>query len=248
MPFDPIAEFMKWKRKYIAQHGEVPGTGNPIPTAKAVPKTTWKEVGAFGSTFLYTTSNARIDACVAGKLNEMGLHLADDARMVDGSNPSAAARYNNQQLARVALVTSPVKAVKAGAACGKNFVESTSYKRAREKWLSSFPWKKAISEYGMRAPGIVATKMWSDEIYPWNEEFWGYGANYAIARSAAGAVPFQIDLAIESVQEAVADVAGKLGAMIPSFPGISINWEKVMVYTLAPIGLYTLYKLWPKGK
>jgi hypothetical protein len=94
-----------------------------------------------------------------------------------------------------------------------------------------------------------------NDEYPWNEEFWGYGQQYAIARSAAGEVPGKFDLAIESVREALSEAPARVANVvnaanpmnyIPSLGamGTLIKWGSISG------GLYLLYKyvLRPKKK
>lgn len=93
------------------------------------------------------------------------------------------------------------------------------------------------------------------QIYPHNEEFWGAATTMAIERSAAGAIPYWDDIAIESIKEAVQELPAHVGAalaaidprkMIPNFGPMAeiIKWGSIGG------GLFMLYwfVLKPKGK
>jgi len=99
--------------------------------------------------------------------------------------------------------------------CGRPFVETSSFNRALENWTSTFPMQKLLRTYALLdVPTVLGLKLRSNEIYPWNEEFWGYGSRYAIARSAAGEVPGQFDIAIESIKEAVQELPANIAKVV----------------------------------
>ena len=127
-----------------------------------------------------------------------------------------------------------------------NFPKTSGYKAARANFNSVSPLAKA---------GFLQTmnpfKM--KEIYPHNEEFWGGALTYAIERSAAGAVPYRDEIAIESIKEAVVELPATIGSAldaitpeIPDFSGFAdlIKWGSIGG------GLFALYwyVLKPSGK
>lgn len=131
---------------------------------------------------------------------------------------------------------------KAGSAGSPSrFVKTPEYETALHQFDSVSP----IDAFGpfTTARGIVA-----NEVYPLNEEFWGAAQRLAIARSAAGTVPFWSEVVIESVLEAIDEapalVANAFKAIDPRQylpdpnPIIAIlKWGSVAG------GLYLLYKV-----
>jgi hypothetical protein len=79
----------------------------------------------------------------------------------------------------------------------RGFVRTESFLQAQEDFRSAAPLTNPIQ---------AAMKVGTFELYPRNEEFWGYANRYAIARRAAGAVPFWSELAIESLIEATKEL------------------------------------------
>jgi len=107
------------------------------------------------------------------------------------------------------------------AACDAgDFARTVQYTRAKEDW------KKVSPAYV--SPLFFAVKAVAEEVYPYNEEFWGYGSRYALERNAAGEVPGKLELAWESVKESAADLYGRL----PSLPSLEptaaiVKWSVI---------------------
>lgn len=113
--------------------------------------------------------------------------------------------------------------------------------------------------YGLK-PGVENLgQAWMEAVYPYNEEFWGYAIRLAIAREAAGAVPFWNEIAVESISEAIQELPETLKKaatealatidprkLIPDVSGIValIKWGSVA----GALGLLYWYVLRPKKK
>ena len=85
------------------------------------------------------------------------------------------------------------------------FVRTRDFKRAKKDFTAQSPLLKI---------GIIQSAMRTSEVYPHNEEFWGAALRYAIERSAAGAVPFWQDMAMDSIKESVKELPGNVAAAI----------------------------------
>ena len=92
------------------------------------------------------------------------------------------------------------------------FVHTKEYKRADKLWEQWNPFNilsKSVGPYS--AATELTTKLLTPVVFPFNEEFWGYGLRYAIARGGAGAVPSRFQIAVESVVESVAELPQNVG-------------------------------------
>lgn len=93
-----------------------------------------------------------------------------------------------------------VDALEARLICiGSDFVKTSNWLRAKANFDAQNPMMKS---------GFGPQRLVSGEVYPHNEELWGYADDYVIARGAAGAVPFKFDMAVESIKEAIAEAPG----------------------------------------
>lgn len=121
------------------------------------------------------------------------------------------------------------------------FVRTDSFNKA----LKNF---QAVTPYGAFGIFNAVTKIASQEIYPKNVEFWKAAIGLAIARSAAGVVPFWSQIAAESIGEAVRELPDTLksiaagafnvvGNLVPDVSGITnlIKWGSIAG------GLFILY-------
>ncbi len=234
MAFDIVKEFINAKTRFgdargrsvpIGKLHEVTGQAL-IDPSKAVPNTTWGDVFLLGSAFLAYADPSTRTECIAQYRAE-GKSKGD-----------------------------------AGALCSfighphADFVHTKSYKRAKKLFEKRQPLDILTKKHGgdIFAASIELTdKITRNEIFPFNEEFWGYGMRYAIARSAAGVVPTRFEIAIESIKEAIAELPETLrkavSAVIPSLPSLSpiadiIKWGSIGG------GLFLLYwyVLRPKKK
>lgn len=135
------------------------------------------------------------------------------------------------------------------------FAHTSSFNRAKIGWEKVSPYYLAAKEAGVnplskegRATGITLAvlKVPHNEPYPWNAQFWKKGKAYAIARSAAGAVPYKMDLAIESIVwsiKSAPDSIGKwAGAIDPRkfLPDID-PWVRLLKWGTIAAGLGMLY-------
>ena len=246
---DPVAEFVRIKREYMNSRGASYSTGLTGPSGQAllppsqmVPKTTYGDVVNFGIKFLAWTSNDEIHRCTAEQMREMDY---DPAMTLD-------------QLLQSPFLTALERPVVAGvieSKCSKPYVETTSFQRARDAFVDSMPMAKLYAQSptaGVSA--VLAGKIASREIYPYNEEFWGYGSRYAIARSAAGMVPSNTALFMQSISESIDELPSTIkNAMkavvpdvpMPSIPGFGMFGELIK-WSLILGGGYLLWKYWKK--
>jgi hypothetical protein len=97
------------------------------------------------------------------------------------------------------------------------------FNAARTKWATTFPYAKLSAQYGAYDGHVkLLQSLQTNAEYPWNEEFWAYGHQFAIARSVFGEVPGQFDLWVESVTEAVEELPETLVSVMPT----GIDWPK----------------------
>ena len=97
----------------------------------------------------------------------------------------------------------------------------TSLFMAEKRRFSDYhPMAVGIKLAGFRSIPFVADKIAAEEIFPHNEEFWGFAGRLALARSAAGTVPFWSEVAVDSIKEAVRDLPDTIGGAIEAIdPG-----------------------------
>ena len=96
-----------------------------------------------------------------------------------------------------------------------DFVHTSDFEQAKKNWYAASP----LGKYGLSA----FAKVGSNEIYPHNEEFWGLGLRYAIARSAAGTVRTRLEIVKESIGEAVKELPETLqDAVVTALPVLSV--------------------------
>lgn len=112
-------------------------------------------------------------------------------------------------------------------ASARGFVHTKDFERDKAYWKSWSPYAKGeelSGRPGNATAGITyaMTKIPTNEIYPFNEEFWGYGNRYAVARSAAGVVPGKLDIAVEATVEAIQElpttIKNSIAAVVPKIP------------------------------
>lgn len=219
MSFDPVAQFMNAKNAFANARGVDPprgvrhtDSGQPlIAASKAVPRTTWGDVFLFGQSFRTWADPSR-DGCV--ELLKKEGRGEDEARVMCkfGSHPHA------------------------------NFVHTAHYKHADKLWKEWQPLQVLAESRGtFGAARDLAAKIRTPATYPFNEEFWGYGARYAIARSAAGVVRTRFEILVESVGEAIAEApetirnalasaASAAASVVPDFSGTVrlLKWTSIV--------------------
>jgi hypothetical protein len=282
MGYDAVREFNRLKTQYLSTRGGTSGTGRPVATNKLVPKTTWKDVVEFGLVFLDQTHNRHIRICQVNFLLDKGFRMSDLITSYDSklcyththpSEPQKCLDVNNRKIignvpfcGQAPYRVPGATCYKGGESqsywlnqarlpqnCGRDFTWSSSFKAAKEKWESTFPAAKLIQQYGMTGMMQLPMKVATGEVYPWNEEFWGYGAQYAIARSANGELPDKIDFAVEAIVEAVQELPQRITGLVPDMIpdlglGISKMWRTMKYITIAGLLGYVLYKFWPREK
>lgn len=140
------------------------------------------------------------------------------------------------------------------------FQRTSNFNRAQENFKKYSPTAVAARITGsiLSAPTYVISKVASGEIFPNNEEFWGYATRYAIARNAAGAVPFWSEIAFDSIKEAVEELPDTVqdaasaafdaidpSNLIPDMSGITelIKWGSIA----GGLGLLYWYVLRPRN-
>lgn len=135
--------------------------------------------------------------------------------------------------------------------CGTTFYESPAYKTALARWEAWTPMAQTLKRYGSTYGGQVILKaaIESKEIYPYNEQFWGYGQRYAIQRQAGGLVlsPAEvfsggIEAAATAVKKTLGNVANAVKDVVPSLPDLSWLGQAMKWGTIAG-GAYLLYWL-----
>jgi len=115
--------------------------------------------------------------------------------------------------------------------------------------LSDFTYAAPRSKVG---PDELVDKIVSGEIYPYNEDFWGYGRTYALELSSSVNMPTELDLLSESVSEAINELPdnvkaalNKIGNLWPKdLIGTLIRWSLI---GLGAYGVYYLYQQNQKG-
>lgn len=223
MSFDATRSFIATKDAYARTRGARSGTGL-YPETKTIPKTTYGDVISFSVLFLNAVS---VDGC----LKRLADKYAAEAKRRGQCGPIPVVGYDPCK---------PDEWVRywgSGSQTGCVFVETASYKSALNAWIATWPFKKD--------PAGWAAKM--QQEYPWNEEFWTAGLRFAIARSAAGVVPGDFDLAVESINEAVAELPANLrsavnsvAAVLPGVPNLS-SWAEMIKWGSIGGGLFILY-------
>ncbi len=139
-----------------------------------------------------------------------------------------------------------------------DFVHTQHYKHADALWKEWQPLNILSESRGaIAAANELATKIRTPAVFPFNEEFWGYGARYAIARGAAGAVRTRFEILVESVGEAIVEAPGHVvealesaasaaASLVPDFSGTVklLKWSSI----LGGGALLYWYVLKPKPK
>lgn len=123
------------------------------------------------------------------------------------------------------------------------FVETSSYKKARNAFANEQPLVRAIRAWGALGFFHMAAKSEMNEVYPWNKEFWEAANRFAIARNAAGMVQDNWSMAIDSILESAAElpknVAGGLNFAADTL-GIKAFLRKVAIYGAVGLGVYLI--------
>lgn len=190
MTFDPVRQFIEAKNAFAAERGADPplgktheDSGQPLVAhPKAVPRTTWGDVFLFGSSFRAWADPSPSQCRDLFKAN--GTSDAEaKVRCQFGGHPHA------------------------------DFVHTKHYKRADALWSEWQPFNILFeSRNAFDATVELTAKLKTSAVYPFNEEFWGYGVRYAIARSAAGVVQTRFEIAVESIKESVQELPETVAA------------------------------------
>ncbi len=220
MSFDPVAQFINAKNAFTNARGADPpsgvaheDSGQPLVSpSKLVPRTTWGDIFLFGSSFRTWADPSRGAGC--RELYEK-----------DGMDTGEAK-------ARCVLTGHP----------HADFVHTAHYKRAAALWRAWQPLDVLSASRGpIGAAGDLTSKILTPTVYPFNEEFWGYGVRYAIARSAAGVVKSRFEILVESVSEAIEEApdlvvdalesaANAAAGLVPDFSGTIklLKWSTLL--------------------
>lgn len=195
LTFDAVQEFHKYKREYLRARGATKSTGS-IKVAGGHP------------------------LMVPGQLipkTTWGDVTAFSVRYIAATSNSAIRSCINEYGSGWDTVASI-------AMCGTTFVETPMFNSALSNWIKWNPVMRIIDEFGYSYGGnlVLKQRVQAKEIYPYNEEFWGYGARYAIARSAAGVVRSRSEIMSESISEAAKELPETLkraaAAVVPNIP------------------------------
>lgn len=225
MAVDPVREVVGLQRAYSATRGAERATGVEDPrTGQAV---------AVPNTLIPRTTIA--DVLVAAQ------HVN---RYLD-PNPDQCREMVQRHLG--------VDAAKAASTCKyrgpenpSSFVRTKLFEQAKKDFNGVY-----LQALGVAA--LVPPVALSATVFPDNERFWGYAVRYAIARSAAGAVPFWQDLAVESVREAVDELPDTVRKAVEVIdprglvPDVG-KWAELLKWgsVLAGLGMLYYYVLRPK--
>lgn len=245
---DFVREYMAVKQRYLSKRGGSHPTGKRnrstgqllVPTPKLVPNTTWGDALAVWATLKrvaeptaaqcreYAQKLFKVDGATGDRLCILG----PDGLSLIGASPTQVAIYKT-----IVGNTRPLR---------EPFVQTANWLRAKRDFDAQSP---------MLIPGFSPQRLVGNEIYPRNEELWGYADDYVIARGAAGVVPFPFDIAVESIVEAVKDLPKTVrDAMNAVVPKLSLSWlddlKEITKWTAIGGGLFMLYwyVLKPKAK
>jgi hypothetical protein len=133
---------------------------------------------------------------------------------------------------------------------------NTEFDRAKANWETWQPIKSMEKQFGFYQ-ALAKLVERQDQIYPFNEQFWGLGRRYAIARSAYGSVQSPFSMAIESLAEAANEapalIKKKLGGALDSakrvVSGLDLLFDILKWGSVAAgLGMLYWYVLRPKPK
>jgi hypothetical protein len=185
---------------------------------KLVPKTTWRDVYAFSAVFL--------NKCEYVKPATGSTFWQWATKITTASGEQIGElveKYGTEAVAR--------------------------FNAAKAKWEATFPYAKLSAEYGAYDGHIkLLQAIKINGEYPYNEEFWGYGHEFAVARSVFGSVPGQMDLWLESVKEAAKELPDRLVGSVPDFPWPENPFGDLLKWTLYGGGALLLLWLISKQK
>lgn len=237
---DFVREYQAVKNAYLGKRGGAPSTGLPnrstgqplVPPSKLVPRTTWGDAMAVWAQLHRvaepTSAQCREQAQALFKVDGV---TADRLCLFGPKGFSLIGKPTlNQVVAYTAIVGSdkPLR---------DSFVKTAHWLRAKRDFDAQNPMVK---------PGFAPQKLVSTEVYPHNEELWGYADDYVIARGAAGVVPTKFDMAVESIVEAIKELPANVrAAMNAVVPALSLSWldefREIIKWTSIGGGLFMLY-------
>lgn len=122
----------------------------------------------------------------------------------------------------------------------RKFVRTADFLKTKRDFDSVSPFSK-FGSFGMIGR--------MNDVYPYNEEFWGGAWQFARARNAAGVVPFWTEIATESIKEAIkeapATISNAIVAMdprnlVPDVSGI-VKFTEFLKWASVAGGLFALY-------
>jgi hypothetical protein len=233
MSFDAVRMFIASKDAYARTRGARSGTGL-YPETKTIPKTNYGDVTVFAAVFSNAVS---VDGC----LKRLAAKYAKEAERRGKCGTIPVLGYDP------CVPSEWIRYWGSGSNTGCAFPKTTSYKNAFDAWIKTWPMVKDPSGFALKV----------NQEYPHNEEFWTTGLRYAIARSAAGVVPGNFELAIEAVNEAVSELPGNVAAVVRAanpmnhIPNLGLgSIGELIKWGSIGGGLFILYKyvLKPKQK
>lgn len=237
---DFVRQYMDVKQRYLSKRSGSMPTGKKnrstgqllVPPSKLVPNTTWGDALAVWATLKRvaepTTAQCRAEA---QRMFKVDGPTADRLCLFGPPGFSLIGKPTTNQVVAYTAITGSNKPLRAP------FVQTTHWLRARSNFDAQNP---------MLVPGFSPQKITSGEVYPRNEELWGYADDYVIARGAAGVVPFKFDLIVESILEAVKELPQTVrDAMNAVVPDLSLSWlddlKEISKWGAIGGGLFMLY-------
>lgn len=132
------------------------------------------------------------------------------------------------------------------------FMRTPAFVRAKLEFDKQNPYLRGAALAGSPGNVIVGAQYLASRLaqpYPWNEELWGYGSQYALTRSAAGDVPFWVELQVSAVKEAIQEAPAAVKAILENAweaipnPVPLLNWTvEIIKWGSIAGGLFLLYK------
>lgn len=237
---DFVRDYMAVKQAYLSKRSGTPSTGKRnrstgqvlVPPPKLVPMTTWGDAVAVWAN-LKRIAEPTPAQCRA---------QAQELFKVDGVTADRLCLFGAKGFSLIGKPTI-AQVVAYTALVGSD-------KPLRDSFVKTAHWLRAKRDFDAQNPmirsGFSPQKLVSRELYPHNEELWGYADDYVIARGAAGVVPTKFDMAVESIIEAIKELPSTVaGAMRAVVPDLSLSWldefREIIKWGSIGGGLFMLY-------
>lgn len=217
MPVDLVKKVSGLQRAYVGTRGADRAKGLRGPSGSSIavpgsliPRTTWGDVVVVAA-HVDKYADPTPEQCLDLLEKHLGYNRATAAAACAGW-----------------MVENPIE-----------FKKTLDFKRAKADFAKHHP--LAVSQRlagGFSNWTFMARKIAEGGVFPNNEQFWGYVNRYAKARSAADAVPFWDEIAVESVSEAIKELPDTVSkamrvvdprSLVPDVSGIValIKWGSI---------------------